>query len=237
MTRTRRVRCLCTLDPIRTMILVLSVAIAFSSTIVFASSVKSIKLSELVLRSDVIVVVTVTGTDFVGNEVAAGDEKIPPVRLAAADVVETWKGPVMRALTFYASPRHYCDLASAEKGEQLVLFLERHGASPVMTITHLGRGRMVLQEVKGEQFATIDDKIVLPAGTKTVEKLKSWTFSILVPRDKSGEEHLETCTVTAPVRTIKLTTLRRLVRDSIKAETRENLAVETPRRRESPIRN
>jgi len=208
--------------------LVISFTIVILPSVVSAAAVKSIKLSELVARSNVIVIATVTKIDVGGNDVAAA--KIPPLRLATADVIETWKGPRTRDITFVASPRHYCDIASAKKGERLVLFLERHENSPIMTIAHVGRGRMLLQEVKSEQFATIDDKIALPAGTRTVEILEVWTFRELVPKTESGEEHWETYTDSVPVRMIELRVLRGLVQGYLSAERPGNQAMESPLR-------
>jgi hypothetical protein len=98
----------------------------------------------------------------------AGDE-YPAVKVASAEVIEIWKGPITREVRYVASPTRYCDIASARVGERVVLFLEKRKESGIMMVAHLGRGGMPLREVEGKSYATLWSKdVLLPAGTATI---------------------------------------------------------------------
>ncbi len=102
-------------------------------------------------------------------DIKAESDRFPPVKVATAQVIETWKGPPRREVRYVASPLWTCDTSHGEKGERVVLFLEGRQNSPIMMITQSGRGRMPLREVKGESYATIrSNDVQLPKGTVTI---------------------------------------------------------------------
>jgi hypothetical protein len=112
--------------------------------------------------------------------------EFPPVRIATARVLESWKGPQVREVYFWASPMEMCDIAHAEKGEEVILFLERSTFGPIMRIGHVGRGRMVLQGAKKEErFAEVEQAIKLPSidgVSKVLKKEPYFGTQILVDR-------------------------------------------------------
>ena len=89
-------------------------------------------------------------------------------RFARASVIEVWKGSQeVREIEFLASPTWPCDMATAEAGETVVLFLERESSEPYYTIAHAGRGRMPIHTFAKKRFATFWGDMILPKGTRT----------------------------------------------------------------------
>jgi hypothetical protein len=196
------------------MLVLAATTAAFSTSVSALASVREIELKELVERSDIIVVATVEKIEAAGDLIKAAGDEFPPVKLATAGVVETWKGPRVKEVCFVASPTVQCDITSAAMGERLVLFLNRSGNAPIMTIAHIGRGRMVLEKIKGEQFAIVEHGVELPAGVKLVKSKKPITLSIPAALLKPGEKGSKTLTFTdgVEVRSVELKVLRELVR-------------------------
>jgi len=188
------------------------------------ASVAYIELEQLVAHSDVIVVAIVTRVDEGPKDLLVVDGGFPAVRLAVAQVVESWKGHAVTDIRFVGSPTQDCDIADAAKGEKLVLFLNRVAHSPNMTIAHVGRGRMLLDTVKGTQYAAIDEKIELPAGVRTVDIPQIITIRMPVALSKPGGQGFKTVTITEGVRSIELGLLRDLVRGYVSARASGNLA-------------
>src|SRR5262245_9195930 len=120
------------------------------------AEVADMDFEELVTYSDALVVVAVTKVEPTRDGDQDIEERLRPLKVANARVVETWKGAVAKDVRFVASPTWTCDIASAREGEKLVLFLVRQANSPIMRIAHAGRGRMLLHDVKGMPYATVD---------------------------------------------------------------------------------
>ena len=133
-----------------------------------SAKVGKMDLKELVARSDLIVVAKVSKVEDGPADAKPEDERFSAVRVATAEVIETWKGAPPREVRFLASPTWVCDISEAEKGEQVVLFLTRRKEEPSLRISHSGRGRMPLRMVKGKTYATLWDDVRLPEGTATV---------------------------------------------------------------------
>jgi hypothetical protein len=133
------------------------------------AKVAEIALKELVARSDVIVLAKVLKVEDGPTDIKTEDDRFPRVKVATAQIIETWKGTPLREVRYVASPLWTCDISGGEKGERTVLFLESRKGSPIMMIAHSGRGRMPLHEVEGKSYATIWSKDVqLPKGTATI---------------------------------------------------------------------
>jgi hypothetical protein len=119
----------------------------FSCPAAVRASVREIGLKDLVANSDLIVVVTVTKVEAGPADIKPWDASFPPVKVATARVVQTWKGKAGKEVRFVASPTQPCDIAEAKEEEKLVLFLKRRENSPIMMIAHVGRGGMLLHDV------------------------------------------------------------------------------------------
>jgi hypothetical protein len=178
------------------------------------ASVTDVALKDLVARSDLVVLATVTKVEDGPVEIKAEGDEFPPVKVATARVVETWKGVVVREVRFVASPTRHCDVADAKKGEKLVLFLEKRSDSPVMMVAHIGRGGMLLHDVEGKPYATIENEVRLPAGTKTISEEKTGRIDLPLLPTKSDKKPStrKTLTYSYSVRSIELGALRELVR-------------------------
>ena len=153
---------------------------------------RTIDLKDLVAKSDLIVVVTVTKTEAGPDDIKPWDASFPPVKVATARVVETWKGKADKEVRFVASPTRPCDIADAKEGEKLVLFLERRENSPIMMIAHVGRGGMLLHDIKGKTYATLSDQVILPKGTRTISEPKKVSMSLprsLIRGGREGGDH------------------------------------------------
>jgi hypothetical protein len=146
------------------------------------AEVVEIPLQKLVAQSDLIVVARVTKVEDGPADVKTEDDRFfPRVKVATAEVIETWKGTPLREVRYVASPLWTCDISDAEKGERVVLFLGSRKGSPIMMIAHSGRGRMPLREVEGKTYATFWDEVELPKGTATIpgpEPKYSFTRSV-----------------------------------------------------------
>jgi hypothetical protein len=138
------------------------------ATIVWAE-VAEIPLKELVTRSDLIVLAKVSKVEDGPADIKTEDDRFfPRVKVATAQVVETWKGTALQEVRYVASPLWTCDISDAEKGERVVLFLESRKGSPILMIAHSGRGRMPLREVEDKTYATLWDDVRLPKGIATI---------------------------------------------------------------------
>jgi len=192
--------------------LALLTPIAFLSILAFArAAVAPIDLKSLVERSDLIVMAVVTKVEDGSMLLARNERDLPPLKVATARVVEYWKGCHVHEVRFWGSPTRPCDLAGASEGEELILFLERSTNSGVMKISHVGRGRMLLQGVKNERSADVDEYIELPPIKEVSKRLavRKCRFPIL---NKPGEPRFVTLSVEHMVQTIQLGALRDLVR-------------------------
>jgi hypothetical protein len=152
-------------------------AVALASTIfafnpaLASASIKTITFKELVASSEMVVLAVVIKVEEAPRdlEFKPRDERVPPLRVATAEVIETWKGPAEREIRFFASPLWQCDVSDAETGQRMVLCLRSGAKSGVMTISHGGRGGMPLRDIGKKRYATIDNFTVeLPAGTPTI---------------------------------------------------------------------
>jgi hypothetical protein len=177
------------------------------------AEVGKIDFKDLVVRSDMVVVVTVTKVEAGPKDIEVWDESFSPVKVATARVVETWKGKADKDVRFVASPTWVCDISSAKEGEKRVLFLQRLPNSPIMMTTHAGRGGMLLHNVKDKPYAIVSDDVILPTGTRTISEKKK--ASVTLPRrpDEAGKKPPAplTFTLTYEVRSIELESLRALV--------------------------
>lgn len=168
------------------------------------ASVADVTLKDLAAESDLIVVARVTKVqDGPAGLQPAGDE-FPPVKVATARVIETWKGDKVREIRYIASPTRPCDLASAEIEERVVLFLKGSKGSPY-SIAWVGRGWMPLHEANDNSYATLADQVILPEGTPTISR--TGTTRMVLPTKVTGKpEHSLTFRYT--VRAIELGRLR-----------------------------
>jgi hypothetical protein len=147
--------------------IVFVIALAFCAQPGMAD-VKKIALKEFVAGSELIVLATVTKIEDGPPELQPKEPYLPPIKVATAQILETWKGTPVREVRFIASPTWQCDMSHAEKGEKVVLFLTGEKGSPIMT-THWGRGRMPIREVEGKSYATFYNYgIGLPESTPTI---------------------------------------------------------------------
>lgn len=150
------------------------------------AEVADIALKELAVRCDRIVVARVIKVEDGPAGLQPSGSEFPPVKVATAEVLETWKGEPVKEVRYIATPTESCDIAAAEKGERVVLFLERSKDS-LDRIAHVGRGRMVIEKHRGRTYAVLPDEVKVPGGMPTI----SW-------------KHTE--------RAVELDVLRRLVR-------------------------
>jgi hypothetical protein len=191
--------------------LVIATALSLSIPAPAQAEVREIDLKDLVAHSDLIVVATVTKIDVAPDDIKAVEDRYPPVKVATAGVVETWKGTAVKEVHFVASPTRYCDIAAAKEGENLVLFLERHGNGPMM-IAHVGRGGMSIHDVKGKPYATVSGQVNLPEGTGTISETKKDSVTLPASLIEPGKKGTVTLDLTYELRSIELGTLRELVR-------------------------
>jgi hypothetical protein len=172
------------------------------------ASVADVTLKDLSAESDLIVVARVTKVQDGPAEVQPAGDEFPRVKIATAEVMETWKGSSGREIRFIASPTKQCDIASAETGERVVLFLKGSKDSPY-SIAWVGRGRMPLHDANDNQYATLEDQVILPEGTPTIPRIKTVRF--VLPTRLTGKPE-RPFTLEYTVRSIELGTLRRLVK-------------------------
>jgi hypothetical protein len=177
------------------------------------ASVIPVDLKDLIARSDLIVVATVTKVEDGPADMKPPKDWLPPVEVATARVVETWKGPAVREIRYVASPTWTCDTASAEEGERVVLFLKKREGSTFLAVLHSGRGRMPLRHVGKEPYVTLPDDVILPEGTPTISEKK--TARVSLPSSKPGQPAPAPFTFTYSVTSIEIGTLRELVRSLV----------------------
>jgi len=182
------------------------------------AKVADMDFKELVAYSDAIVVVTVTKVEPTRDGDQDIEARLRPLKVATARVVETWKGAVAKDVRFVASPTWTCDIAGAREGEKLALFLVSQADSPIMRIVHSGRGRMLLHDVKGMPYATVDHQVIFPAGTKTISEKKTRRTRLPALSFEAGKPLSVTDTFTYEVRSIELGTLRALVQREVDRE-------------------
>jgi hypothetical protein len=173
------------------------------------AKVGEMTLKELVAASDLIVVAKVSNDEQGPAHLNRLDEAMPPLKVATAQVIETWKGSPVREVRYVASPSWACDTSGAEKGERVVLFLIRRKDSVFMSIVHAGRGRMPLREVKAKLYAALRDEVILEKGTPTISEEKTSQFYL--PATEPGKP-ATAVTFTYSVTSIELGVLRGLVR-------------------------
>jgi hypothetical protein len=124
------------------------------------AKVASIRLEQMVSRSDLVVVARV---------VSVSQARADGPRVAKAKVLETWKGATGAAVEYRASPTWACDISEAFEGETVVLFLVKSKGAKLLSIAHAGRGRMPLREVKGREYAAFwCGEVRLPPATETI---------------------------------------------------------------------
>jgi hypothetical protein len=173
------------------------------------ASVTEITLKDIVARSDLIVVARVSKIE--GAPAAfkqPAEDGMPAMKVATAQVIETWKGEIVREVRFIASPTRMCDVADAEDGERVVLFLTGRSASQIMMIGHVGRGRMPLREIEKKEYAALEHGVNLPPGAPTISRKR--TIRLALPFLDVGPP--EEVTLECDVSLIELTALRDLVK-------------------------
>jgi hypothetical protein len=171
------------------------------------AEVREVTLERLAARSDLIVVARVTKVEDGPAELQPAGDEFPPVKVATAQVIETWKGDKVREIRYIASPTRPDDIASAEKGERVVLFLEGSKDSP-HSIAHVGRGWMPIHDASDNRYATLADEVILPKGTPTIPRTK--TARVVLPSGEPGKPDVP-LSFKYTVRAIELGTLRKLV--------------------------
>lgn len=182
------------------------------------AEVRDIAFTELAMESDLIVVAKVSKVEDAPTDLkaAAEDEGVATLKVATAEVIETWKGEPVREVRYFASSTWMCDLTGAEKGERVVLFLEkrnfmRRNEPRLMSIAHAGRGRWTLRDVGGKACASISPEVILPEGTSTISDK---TTARLVTRGSDPDKDAKPLEFTCTGKYIELATLRELVRAS-----------------------
>jgi len=144
------------------------------------AEVKDIAFAKLAAESDLIVVARVTGIEDAPADLkaAAAEEGVSTLKIAVAEVVETWRGNPVKEVRYFASPMWMCDVTRAEKGERVVLFLEKRNymrweEPRFLSITHSGHGRMPLRDVGAQACAAIPGEVILPDWTATISEKES----------------------------------------------------------------
>lgn len=172
------------------------------------AEVKEVDFKDFATRCDLIVAAKVSKVEDGPAHLVRMDPGMPALRVATAQVIETWKGAPVREVRYVGSSSWVCDTSSAEKGERVVLFLERRKDSAIMSIAHAGRGRMPLREVGARVYAVLQDEIILPRGTPTISEKKTGRWSL--PSGELGKP-APVFTFTYTVVSIELGVLKRLV--------------------------
>jgi hypothetical protein len=135
---------------------------------------------------------------------------MPRLKVATAQVIETWKGKPEREVRYVASPSWVCDTSYAEVGERVVLFLVRRTDSTFLAIAHAGRGRMPLRDVADKPYAELGSGVILPKGTPTTSEEK--TGRLPLRPTEPGKPAPEPLTFTYVVESIEFGVLRKLAR-------------------------
>jgi len=189
-----------------------ALAVGIGFPVVSRAEVKPVVLEDLAARSHLIVIAKVSTVEDAPANLGRDDPGMPPLKVATAQVIETWKGTPVREVRYVASPDSMCDTSHAVKGERVVLFLTHsrwRKDSAFLSITHAGHGRMPIREVEAKMYAAVSDEVILPQGTPTISEQK--TVQIPVPATESGKP-ATAITHTYSVTSIELSVLRGLVR-------------------------
>jgi hypothetical protein len=194
----------------RTAVIAAIALAGISFTAEATASVRDVTLKELAAKSDLIVIATVTKIEDGPEGLGRVDPGMPALKVATAQVNETWKGKPVGEIRYVASPSWVCDTSVARKGEVVVLFLEKVKDSPIMTITHAGRGRLPRHDVKGKAYVTLGSEIVLPDGMPKISEEK--TARLHLPSTEPGKPDPEPLTYTYSVESIELEVLQTFVR-------------------------
>ena len=88
-------------------------------------------------------------------------------RRARATVMEVWKGPKLQSVEYSATPERECDIAHAEPGEVVLLFLAKDDDQG-WRIAWAGRGRMPLRTINRVQYVTFFMDVIFPEETPLV---------------------------------------------------------------------
>jgi hypothetical protein len=175
------------------------------------AAVAEIALSDLAKGSDIIIVARVVKVENGPAELKSTDPRMPALQVARALVIENWKGKSVREVRYIASPTQICDVASAQVGEQVVLFLEKRADSEMMNIAHVGRGRMELRVVGTKMYGALSSKVILPKGTPTLTETKK--SQLTLPPAEPGKP-APSITYTYAIESVELDVLRRLVKSA-----------------------
>lgn len=141
--------------PIRWCLLGLLVSVSASARL------GAVKLEELVVYSDEIVVAKVT--ELLPTSGAERD-----LIYASASVEQTLKGSLSGSFLFKASPQGICDDSKAIKNETALFFLNR-ADDGIYSIHYAGRGRMPLREVGGKTYVSFWDEVLLPEDAPKID--------------------------------------------------------------------
>ncbi len=164
------------------------VAFAIGFPVGSRAEVRKVYVEDLAADSELIVIAKVSKIEDAPASLERDDAGMPPLKVATAQVLETWKGKSVPEVRYIASPDWMCDTSHAEKGERCLLFLEyahwRKDRS-FLSISHAGRGRMPLREVKGKWYAALQDEVILPQGTPTISEQK--TVRINLPGSEQNQ--------------------------------------------------
>jgi hypothetical protein len=189
------------------------------STVVFISvlfpgrvsaSVADVTIDGLVTQSNLIVFAKVTKVEDGPADLVREDRSMARLKVATAQVIETWKGKPVGEVHYVASPSWICDTSHAEEGERVVLFLVRREDSPFLAIAHAGRGRMPLRDVAAKSYAEIGSGVILPRVTPTISEER--TVRLHLRPTETGKPVLEALTLTYSVESIEFGILRKLAR-------------------------
>lgn len=115
------------------------------------------RVDELARKSELIVVAKVQSVSGKSDD----DD-----RRAKATVSEVWKGPKATTVEYHASPTWACDIAHAEPGETVLLFLTDN-EKDCWRIAWVGRGRMPVKSFKGRDYARPFMDVIFPKGTES----------------------------------------------------------------------
>jgi hypothetical protein len=110
-----------------------------------------------------------------------------------------------------------CDIAHAEVGELVLLFLKRTADPEMMTISHLGRGRLLIRGAEGNRSVDVPDGVELAPTTKVSTRLEAFTFELPLALLEPGRRGSELLTLKVPVRSVELDLLRRLVKGDVQS--------------------
>ena len=191
---------------------IVAAAIGMSFPAASMARIADIELKDLAMRSHLIVVAKVLKVEDGPANPDQMDPSAPVLKIATAEVIETWKGDAPREVRFVASSTWVCDTTSAEQGERVVLFLERTKDSKFLSITHSGRGRMPIRDVEAKRYAVIDSHVILPEGTPRISEKKTVRMGrSSTNRGKANDDGFD---FTYSVDSVELGVLQALVKSS-----------------------